>query len=208
MEKTQIKDPAPPSKIAVSASVKKRLEAAIREVFSRSDFHRADMRTIARKAGMSFDTIYKNYGSKEKLLFAFIDEWLSELTDETIRNIEGITDTKEKIKKIFWTQLDCYERNPEMAKILYMTVPFRTWMSDDSFKQERLAGIIMEAIREGKKKGLLNPNLETSLLLGAAYGIVARCCVMWVYNGQKESLTGQTDSIFEVIWNGLSKPAE
>jgi AcrR family transcriptional regulator len=200
------KDMTSTTKIAINASVKKRLETAIREVFSKGDFHRADMRTIARKAGVSFDTIYKNYGSKEKMLFAFIDEWLNELTDETIRNLEGITNTREKIKIIFSTQLNYYGRHPEMAKIVFMTVPARAWMADESFQQKRMTDIVMKAIREGKEKGLLNPNLRASVMLGAAYGIIRRCTVMWIYNGQKGSLTEQTESVFEVIWNGVSNP--
>lgn len=56
-----------------SPSIKKRLEETVLDVFSKGDFHQADMRTIARKAGVSFETIYKYYGSKEKLLFSFVE---------------------------------------------------------------------------------------------------------------------------------------
>jgi AcrR family transcriptional regulator len=45
----------------------KRLEAAVMEVFSSVDFHKANIRTVAKKAGVSFSTIYKYYGSKEGL---------------------------------------------------------------------------------------------------------------------------------------------
>ena len=38
--------------------IQKRLEAAVLEIFSESDFHQANIRTVAKKAGVSFSTIY------------------------------------------------------------------------------------------------------------------------------------------------------
>ena len=38
-----------------------RLEKAVLEVFSHSDFHKASIRDIADQAGVSFTTIYKHY---------------------------------------------------------------------------------------------------------------------------------------------------
>jgi AcrR family transcriptional regulator len=191
----------------LSPSVKKRLEPAVLEVFSKEDFHRANMRVIAKKAGVSLETIYRHYGSKEKLLFAFVDIWLNELTDETIRNIEGITDTREKIRTIYWTQLDYYERNPQKAGIIYLTIPLKAALSDPAFRAERLTRIVLDALQQGKKEGFLNPNVKSGVLFDLPYGMIYRSFIMWVARGQKESLLGQFDSIFEMIWHGISKPA-
>ncbi len=205
MRKSENKNVPPALKAHPNSEIKARLEAAVLKVFSEEDFHRADMRSIAKTAGVSFETIYKYYGSKEKLLFTFVGEWLDELTEQAIRNIEGVEDLKEKIRILVWTQLEYYERNPEMAKILYLTVPYTAWMADDSFGQNRLVKIILDAIREGKRKGLLNPDARASLLLDVIYGIIRRSFIMWVYRGQTEAFTSQADSIFEVIWGGISK---
>jgi AcrR family transcriptional regulator len=201
------KDSIPPAlKARPSPEIKARLEAAVLKVFSEEDFHRADMRSIAKTAGVSFETIYKYYGSKEKLLFAFVAEWLDKLTEEAIRNIEGVEDLKERIRILVWTQLDYYQRNPEMAKIVFLTVPNAAWVADGSFEQTRFVNIVLDTMREGQRKGLLNPNARASLLLDVMYGIVRRCFGMWVYRGETESFTAQADSIFEVIWGGISKP--
>jgi AcrR family transcriptional regulator len=186
-------------------SVKKRLEAAVLEVFSKEDFHKADMRTIAKEAGVSFETIYKHYGSKEKLLFAFIDEWLGELTEQTLKNMEGVSGIKEKLGVAVWTQLNYYEQNPEMARILYLTVPQQTWMADDSYRQPRLAGVLIEAIREGRRSGALKASIRASHVLDLIYGVVRRSFTIWIYRGQTESLASQSDAIFELIWGGISK---
>jgi AcrR family transcriptional regulator len=191
-----------------SPAVKERLEAAVLEVFSQEDFHKADMRTVAKKAGVSFETIYKYYGSKEKLLFAFVGEWLEELTDETIRNLEGISDTREKIRTIYLTQLDYYDRNPEKGGIMWLTIPLKSALSDPGFRGERLTGIVLDVLRQGKKEGLLNPNVRTGLLFDLPYGMIYRSFIMWVARGKKESFTSQADAIIELIWRGISKPSD
>jgi AcrR family transcriptional regulator len=208
MTKTEQKPNSATRKTAPSPAIKNRLGAVVLEVFSEEDFHRADMRTIAKKAGVSFETIYKYYGSKEKLLFAFIDEWLNELIEQSLRNLEGVTDTKEKLQIVVWTQLNYYQQNPEMAKILYMTIPLATWMSEGNYRQKRLADIVLGIIREGKDKGVLNPNIKASLLLDVLYGMVRRCFTMWIFRGRKESLMSQAEDIFTVIWDGIAKPEE
>ncbi|RPJ07316.1 MAG: TetR/AcrR family transcriptional regulator, partial [Deltaproteobacteria bacterium] len=63
----------------LNSDIHQRLEKAVLEVFSNSDFHRASIRDIAARAGVSFTTIYKHYGSKEHLVFAFVDIWMGKL---------------------------------------------------------------------------------------------------------------------------------
>jgi AcrR family transcriptional regulator len=162
------------------------------------------MRSIARKAGVSFETIYKYYGSKEKLLFTFVDEWLNELTEQTVRNLNGVQDPKEKLRQIVWTQLNYYQHNPDMAKILYMTIPLSTWMSEGNYMQRQLADIVLNVIRESQDMGLLDPHMKSSLLLDVIYGVIRRCFTMWIFRGQKQSLISQADDIFTVIWGGIS----
>ena len=208
MTKTEQKKNISNFKATPSLSIQNRLGAVVLEVFSEEDFHRADMRSIAKKAGVSFETIYKYYGSKEKLLFAFVDEWLNELTEQTIHNLDGVEDTKEKLEQIVWTQLNYYQQNPEMAKILYMTIPLATWMSEGNYTQKRLADIVIGVIREGQSVGLLNPRMKASLLLDVIYGIIRRCFTMWFFRGRKQTLISQADSIFEAIWGGISRPQD
>lgn len=91
--------------------IRKRLEAAVLEVFSDSDFHKANIRDVAKKAGVSFSTIYGYYGSKEGLMFAFVNECPGKLTERISDHLQGLEYLKEKLRKVFWLQLDYYEKN-------------------------------------------------------------------------------------------------
>ncbi len=198
--------PSPSAVTELRPEVKARLEKAVLEIFSESDFHKANIRDVARRAGVSFTTIYRHYGSKERLLFAFVDVWLGELTERIIDHLQGIEDLKEKMRKVLWLQLDYYERHQGLGKIIFMTLPMQTWMTDRTFRQKRMINLYLEVLRKGQSEGALNAKVRAGVLLDFMLGTVQRSFVMWVSRGQQESLSGQTQVLFEMIWRAIAKP--
>jgi AcrR family transcriptional regulator len=190
----------------LSPDVRRRLGEAVLDIFSEVDFHRANMRTVAKKAGVSFSSVYKYYGSKEKLLFSFIDDWMKELAERVIDHLQGIEDIKEKLRKAFWVQLDFYERNPHIGRIIFLTVPWKTWMSHRTFKQKKMMDIYVNVLREGQETGYLNSSVRAGTLLDFMHGLVWRSFTMWLYRGQREGLASQANVIFEMIWRAISNP--
>jgi AcrR family transcriptional regulator len=186
--------------------VEKRLEQAVLDIFSNSDFHKANIRDVARRAGISFSTIYKHYGSKERLVFAFVDVWLGELTVRIVDHLQGIQNLKEKMRKVLWLQLDYYERNPGLGRIIFMTLPMKTWMADETFKQKKMINMYLDVLRKGQQEGVLNPNVRAGILLDFMLGLVQRSFFMWVSRGQKESLSGQSNILFEMVWRAIANP--
>ena len=113
---------APISKKVLDAEIKTRLEAAVKELFSQQDFHQVNMRSIAQKTGVGLNTIYMHYESKERLLFAFVNEWIQNLDSRLEEHLQGLEDVKERVRKTIWVILDFYEKNPDIGIIVVMTV--------------------------------------------------------------------------------------
>ena len=191
---------------AFHPDVHQRLEKAVLEIFSSSDFHKASIRDIAERAGVSFTTIYKHYGSKERLVFAFVDVWMGKLTDRIVDHLQGIEDLKEKLRKVFWLQLDYYERHVGLGRIVFMTLPMNTWMRDQTFAQPRMMGLMIDVLRQGQKEGILNPDVRAGTLLDFLMGFVQRSFFMWILRGQQESLSDQANTLFEMVWRGMLNP--
>jgi AcrR family transcriptional regulator len=192
----------------LNPDIHRRLENAVLEVFSHSDFHRANIRDIAEKAGVSFTTIYKHYGSKERLVFAFVDIWMGKLTDRIVDHLQGLEDLKEKLRKVFWLQLDYYERHEGLGRIVFMTLPMQTWMADETFAQPRMMHLMIDVLRQGQKEGVLNGEVRARVLLDFLMGFVQRSFIMWIHRGKKESLAGQANTLFEMVWRGMVSPQD
>lgn len=186
--------------------VQQRLEQAVLDIFSQNDFHKANIRDVAKRAGVSFTTIYKHYGSKERLVFAFVDVWLGELTDRIFDHLQGIQDLKELMRKVLWLQLDYYERHPGLARIIFMTLPMKTWMADETFQQKKMINLYLEVMRNGQREGVLNNRVRAGVLLDFMLGTVQRAFVMWVQRGQEGRLTDQTNMLFEMVWRAITNP--
>lgn len=190
----------------LNPEVEKRLEKAVMKVFSTSDFHKASIREVAESAGVSFTTIYKHYESKERLLFTFVNLWMSKLTDRIEDHLKGIEDQKEKLRKVFWLHLDYYERNEGLGRILFMTLPMKTWMNDRTFDQKRRVGLILEVLKNGQKNGTINPHVRAGILLDFMLGFIQRTFFMWILRGKQEPLTKDANYLFEMVWQGLANP--
>jgi len=191
----------------INPEVLQRLETAVMDIFSSSDFHKANMRDVAKRAGISFSTIYNHFGSKERLLFAFVDKGLETLTERIFDHLKGMQDLKEKMRKVLWLQLDYYECYPELGRILFMTVPMKTWMADESFRQKKMINLYLDVLKEGQSRGQLNPDVRAGILLDFMLGTVQRAFVMWVSRGQQGSLADQTSFLFDMIWRAIANPA-
>jgi AcrR family transcriptional regulator len=201
-EGTLIMPALPPLRPEVQA----RLEKAVLDTFSNSDFHKANIRDVAKRAGVSFSTIYKYYGSKERLVFAFVDVWLGKLTERISDHLQGIEDLKEKLRKVLWLQLDYYERNPHLGRILFMTLPMATWMADGTFRQKQMINLYLDVLKKGQAQGILNPHVRAGVLLDFMLGMVQRTFAMWAQRGSQGSIAAQSGQIFEMLWRGMANP--
>ena len=190
----------------LNPEVQKRLEKAVMEIFSTSDYHKASIRIIDEKAGVSFTTIYKHYGSKERLLFSFVNIWMGKLTDRIADHLNGIEDLKEKLRKVFWLHLDYYERNEGLGRILFMTLPMKTWMTDVSFDQRKRVTLIINVLKEGQLQGVINPKVRAGSLLDFMLGFIQRSFFMWIIRGKQGSLVEEANDLFEMVWQGMANP--
>ena len=196
----------PTLKKVLDAETKARLEAAVKELFSQQDFHQVNMRCIAQKTGVGLNTIYMHYESKERLLFAFVNEWIQHLDNRLVEHLQGLEDVKEKIRKTIWVILDFYEKNPDIGIIVIMTVPFKTWMTDETFKQKELSMRVIDLLKEGQNKGMLDPGIPANFMFDILFGVIHRIVYIWLYLKQNESMTSKINMYFDTMWRAIENP--
>lgn len=152
---------------------------------------------------MSLATIYRYYGDKEGLLFAFVEVWLADLGGRVDQALLGLESPREKIRKTLWVHLDYYERNPKVGRVIFLTVPMQTWITTERFGRREFALSLMGVIKDGQRDGSINADLPVQITLDFIVGGFARAFIMWQYRGCQTSLTSQFNPMFQILWLGL-----
>ncbi len=183
-----------------------RIEQAVLDIFADREFHRVGLIEVARAANVSLQTIYKYYGSKEALLFATLDTWLSKLAARMIDHLQGIEDYKERFRKVFWVTLDFFEANPKVGQIIMSSVYVNTWRKQAHYANPQLFGTFLKVLGEGRSRGILNDEVEEKYLLDVIMGVLGRLVQMHIHRGMKEPLTAQAGPLFEMLWRAIAKP--
>lgn len=149
---------------------KDNIRSAALELFSQFGVERVSVADIAKKAGVSQATIYNNFGSKEALAREFMTVVVDQLVDGVQAALASAQPFDEKIaafiqfiagamsqdrpttadRAVFASSLDL-QNDPEIKKIR------------DS-AQERMIGLLLGLIREGKEQGQVRADLSEEAL--------------------------------------------
>lgn len=186
----------------IPAKQKERLYPAVLELFSGSDFHQVNMRTVSRVSGVSIGTIYRYFSSKEDLLFSILNEHLSELVELMYLHVKGMKSFKEIFRKLLWVTMDFYDNRPGLAITAFITVPTRTWMQDEGFKVHKK--IMEETLNAALRRNEVDPAIDIRRLQDIYLMICYRCIHTWYYFGRKWKLVDAIDSDFEIFWKMLA----
>lgn len=181
-----------------------RIEAAALELFSEREFHRVKLINIARDARISLQTLYKYYGSKEAVLFASLDTWLSEMATRLIDHLQGIENFEDRLRKVFWVLLDYFERNPKVAQIILSSVYLGTWGDDETFRQPALMSVFLGVINEGRERGILTREVDEIEISDFIWGVANRTVGMWLLRGRKTPLAAKAPAMFNMVWRAIA----
>ena len=187
----------------IPQSVIGRLDPVVKRVFAEGDFHRVEMRSIARDAGMSFATIYRYFTDKEKLLFWFIAYWLKEVQLSAIEALDSEGSALERIRRYLIAHFIFYEKNPQIGRIIFMTVPLERWMRDDTYAYKEPMRRLRSVIQAGQRSGEIRSDVNSETIIDLFSGIFNRTFLMWEYRGRTYSLVEQYDTVRPLIESGL-----
>jgi len=183
---------------------KQRLYPAVLELLTENDFYKVDVRTISKTSGVSIGTIYKYFNSKEDLLFSILEEKIREIDNLIKIHIQGLKSFKEVFRKMLWTTMDFYDRNPGMAVTAFITVPIRTWMQEASYRM--LPTAFDDVLKGALKRGQVDPIIDRRRFQDIYYMICYRSIHTWYYFGMKWTLVKAIERNYEMYWKMLSPP--
>jgi AcrR family transcriptional regulator len=191
---------------ALDPAIRRRIEDAVLDLFSESEFHKVNLGELAAHAQTSLQTIYKYYGGKHALVFATLDQRLGELAVRMTDHLQGIENYKDRLRKVHWVVLEHFERNPKVARMIHMSVLSNTWAHDVTFRQPALMSAFMRVLAEGRQQGVLTDEVDQRVLLDFFLGVLWRAIHMWLARGMKYPPTRDAAASFELVWRAMAKP--
>ncbi|MBI9077333.1 MAG: TetR/AcrR family transcriptional regulator [Desulfatibacillum sp.] len=190
--------------LQVPEKIKERLYPVVLDLFSSQDFHQVNMREISRRTGLSSSTLYRYYRSKEALVFAILDDKISQIGDSVRQQIKGLESAREMIHMSFWVTFDFYDNNPGVAITAFITVPMRTWMQTPTYRSDETRGFIGRIVEHGQARGEISPEVTASQALDLYYMFCYRQIHKWYFHGRKWKLVDTIPRFFDLFWRAVS----
>ena len=184
----------------ITEKLKDRLYPVVLRQFSLKDFHAVNIRDISKESGISTGTLYKYYSSKEELLFSIIDEKLRELGSLMRIHIEGLEDIREMFRKLIWVTMNFFDKNPELAITVFITVPLKSFMANKAYKRETEVDILNGIVEKAKKRGALISEEESRYFADLYLMVTHRQIQNWYMHGRKWNLTDNMNQFFDFFW--------
>jgi len=180
------------------------LQAAV-EAFGRSNFEDASISEIARRAGVAEGTIYQYFKNKQDLFFSIPREKTKVFTSKLDEYLEGISDTRDKIRKFVWYYLYFFTTNPAYARSLMLEMRIsRAFAKSSSYKGiKKFTNQALEILREGQERGIIRKDVDIYLARHLLLGILEHVVTRWLLKGEKDDIIQHYGQVSDIILNGI-----
>lgn len=186
--------------------VQQRIEKAAMRLVAERQTSNLSFADIAGAAHCSLQTLYRYYGTMERLWMACGARVLKTLSDRLIDHLQGIEHPKEQARKAFWLMLDFFERHERSVEVFMGTVHFQSWMQDESFRQPEIGRVMLALIEDGQKRGIFTTEVDKVAILDFIYGVLWRFIQMHQIRRSKVSNAARANVLFDMLWRAIANP--
>ncbi len=180
------------------------LQSAV-EVFGRSNFEEASISQIARRAGVAEGTIYQYFKNKQDLFFSIPREKTKAFSGQLDIHLDGVTDTRDKLRKLIWYYLYFFTINPDYARSLMLEMRIsKAFTRSRSYKGiRRFTDQALEILKEGQDQGVIRRDVDIYLARHLLLGILEHVVTRWLLRGEKEDIIQYHQQVSDLVLNGV-----
>jgi TetR/AcrR family transcriptional regulator, fatty acid metabolism regulator protein len=181
------------------------LRAAIR-VFARNGYFNSKVADIAREAGVADGTVYLYFKSKEEILHSIFDRSMGEAIADGRKQLEGISDAREKLRRIALLHLERLGADRDLAVVFQVELRGSTKFMEE-FSAAGFAeylGLIRSTIEEGQDAGLFRPQLNAKLLAKILFGALDEMATNWILSKRRYKLAPLAEQVLDIFLHGVS----
>jgi len=172
-------------------------------LFREKGYPAANLRELARRAGIQGGSIYHHFASKQEILFQLMDHTMNDMIERLTVRLEGAATPLEKLQRLVYFHIE-----------YFVTGPDQTYITDDELrnlepqnyleivaKRDRYQRIVEGILAEGKAEHgwlLEEPKLYTRALLKMCAGVAT-----WYKLDGPLSIAKIAEAYTRLLCNGL-----
>jgi len=184
------------------------LRAAVK-IFSRKGFFNSKVSEIARAAEVADGTIYLYFRNKDDLLISLFEEKMGEVVADVRRRIADGGNALEKLRIFIENHMDLLEREAGLVEVLQVELRQSTKFLKDytPVKFFEYLEVISDILEEGKKEGVLRPDLNISIARRAIFGALDELSLTYILSRKpKYHPTVTAAELCRLLLEGLCLP--
>ena len=181
------------------------LRAAI-QVFANNGYFSSKVADIAREAGVADGTVYLYFKSKEEILHSIFDRNMEEGIAEGRKLLEGLSDPREKLRRIAALHLERLGADRDLAVVFQVELRGSTKFMEE-FSAAGLAEylrLIRTTIEEGHREGFFLPELNSKVVAKVLFGALDEMATNWILSPRRYKLAPMADQVLDIFLNGVS----
>jgi TetR/AcrR family fatty acid metabolism transcriptional regulator len=181
------------------------LRAAI-QVFAHNGYFNSKVADIAREAGVADGTVYLYFKSKEEILHSIFDRNMEEAIADGKKRLEGITDPRERLRRIAHMHLDRLGADRDLAVVFQVELRGSTKFMEE-FSAAAFAeylNLIRATIEEGQRAGVFRADLNPKVVAKILFGALDEMATNWILSKRRYKLGPMADQVLDVFLNGVT----
>jgi TetR/AcrR family transcriptional regulator, fatty acid metabolism regulator protein len=180
------------------------LRAAI-TVFAHNGYFNSKVADIAREAGVADGTVYLYFKSKEEILHSIFDRSVDEALAEARKQIEFITDPRDKLRRIALLHLERLGADRDLAVVFQVELRGSTKFMEE-FSAAGFAeylSLIRTTFEEGQQAGVFRSDLNSNVVAKIVFGALDEMATNWILSKRRYKLAPMADQVLDIVLNGV-----
>jgi TetR/AcrR family fatty acid metabolism transcriptional regulator len=175
-------------------------------VFAGNGYFNSKVADIAREAGVADGTVYLYFKSKEDILHSIFDRTMEEAIAEGRKQVENVTDPREKLRRIAQLHLERMGADRALAVVFQVELRGSTKFMEE-FSAAGFAeylGLIHSVIAEGQAAGVFRAELNAKVAAKVFFGALDEMATNWILSKRRYKLVPLADQVLDIFLGGVN----
>lgn len=181
------------------------IEAAVK-VFAQKGFYTANVKDVAKAAGVADGTIYLYFKNKDDLLISLFEHKMHEILLRFEKALKKISDPLEQLKLFIKEYFELIEEDTDLTDVFQVELRQSSKFLKDYHNQQfaNYLNILARILDQGKEIGFFRPEMDTNIGKIFIFGALDEVARQWILGADtKYSLAQATEQTTDNLIKGL-----